>query len=174
MSLKEASKNISLFSKMFQPIIEAGPELDRIGNLEEYEKKLNGNIKALKLDEQATNDRITVAKKELDNKIAAHNNQVDADRTQIEDYRKASDLYKKGKEKEADEIVKSAKTSVQKINDDANNKAKQIVTDAENSIQDKQAELDAVNSQLASVNAAIKARETILDELNTKLGALQN
>ncbi len=110
----------------------------------------------------------------LKTKTEEENDKIVAKNKTSDDLKAKVDQYRKDKVKEGEEIINKANVEKQNILDDAREQAKKITDDTNKIIADKKVEVDAANKQLDGINSAIKARNTILNDLNKKLGALQN
>lgn len=174
MSLKELSDNLITASKFWEPIFKAGPDLERIGSLELYEKNLTDSVDKLKEKQTETNTEIDKAYDDLAKKTKEEADKITVKNKASDDLKVKVEQYRKDKVKEGEEIINKANLEQQKMLDEARKIASQIIDDANKSVADKKLELKDTQIQLDGINAAIDARNKILSELNKKLGALQN
>lgn len=173
MSLKELSDNLIIASKFWEPIFKAGPDLERIGSLEQYEKSLKDSVSKLKDDQAAINIEIKTSYDDLAKKTKEEVDKITVKNKASDDLKVKVEQYRKDKVKEGEEIINNANLEQQKMLDEARKIAKNIIDDAEKINTAKKVELKDTQTQLFSINAAIDARNKILSELNKKLGALQ-
>lgn len=173
MSLDAAAKNISIFANLLAPIIEAGPELERIGSLQKYEQTLNNNIVELNKKKDQINDSIVKSRNDLEQEKQNHKNNVDKDLNDIKNDRTISLTFKKQKELEAKKIIEAANSEKTKIITDAKAEAEAIIDGVNKTIENQKKEIQSNNVKLASINDEINTRNKVLSDINEQLDKLR-
>lgn len=173
-AIKDNAKVIDQLGSFLKPLIELGPELKRIGSLEDYEKRLNKSIDDLKKDQSRIGNEIKLACQELNNDRDNFKDEVKSSKNELDAYKKAAETFNNAKRKEADELIASAKREATSITDLARSDGNKIKEDALNSILDQQKEIDAKKEIIKSLDADIATRNKALADINKKLDALRN
>lgn len=172
--IKDNAKLIDQLSSFLSPLLQLGPELKRVGSLEDYEARLKKNIDTLNKDQEQINNEIKLARQELNNDRDKAKKELNSQREDLNNYKKDAEKFNSDKRKEADDVLADARRKASEIVSSANIDANSIKEGALASIQDNLKEIAAKQEIIKSLDADIATRNKVLDDINKKLDKLRS
>lgn len=171
--LEDGGRSLIQFSKLFEPILKLGPELERIGSIESHEQKLKGNI--VNLNKEADKIKADNEKSKADFLEYTTNKERNLQQQQqaINNDRKSADEYLKNKKAEANDIIMNANAEGVKIITNAEKDAQNIINAANNEIETQNKIIEEKKAVVKSIDADIKSRNKALADINKTLEGIR-